>query len=317
MSGEFERIARLRSIYGAAHAGVSIAIGDDAAVLDDGTVLSVDAAVEDVHFRRTWLAPPWPSWSDVGARATVAALSDLAAMGASARAILSSLVLPTDVEDDTLEAIARGVAAQAEAYGAPVIGGNLSRGREISITTTVVGRASPRVATRTGARPGDVVWVTGTLGGRALGLAALEAGLAASPELEPFVLEFFAPIARIEEGMRASRDAHAMIDVSDGLVADLGHVCRASAVGARIDARSLPLPPVPGYDALARRLGHDPLALALTGGEDFELVVVTPRALDLSDVATAIGEIVAGPAGQVEIEGGPPLARTGHDHFAR
>jgi thiamine-monophosphate kinase len=316
MASELERIARLRAIYGTPPPEVLLGIGDDAAILAPDLVLSVDSAVEHVHVCRAWIGRG-ATWSDVGRRAALAALSDLAAMGARPRAMLSALVLPPDLDDDALEALARGIAEAASAVGAPVVGGNLSRGRELVITTTVVGAAGARTLCRAGAQPGDGIWVTGPLGAASLGLAALEAGLADDPDVAPFVARFFAPVPRHGVAESALSVARAAIDVSDGLVRDLGHVCRASGVGAVIDAPSLPL--APGHVALAKRLGRDPLALALGGGEDYELVFAAPDVPRMRELATRIGTFVAGPPEvSVRGEGGIPiaLAATGYDHFA-
>lgn len=315
MSGEFERIARLRAIYGSGHPGVTIGIGDDAAVTSAGAVLSVDAQVEGVHFRRAWIERGLVSWRDVGRRASIAALSDLAAMGAAPRAMLQALVLPRSSRDDEVEGIAEGAAEVARAHGAPVIGGNLARGGELSITTTVIGDlegAAP--LRRDGARPGDVVWVTGTLGAAALGLAALERALRDGSALEGaearFVRRFVSPTARVAEARAVSDVATAAIDVSDGLVQDLEHVASASGVEIEIDPAALPREP--GHDVIAARLGLDPLELALSGGEDFELVVVAPASVTIPG-AERIGIVRAGRG--VRVPGRAP-SRGGFDHFA-
>ncbi|UJR80120.1 thiamine-phosphate kinase [Sandaracinus amylolyticus] len=308
MSREFDRIARLRAIFAGEHRGVVLGIGDDAAILAgdavaSGAVLSTDAVIEDVHFRRAWIGQG-VTWRDVAYRAAAAALSDLAAMGAEPRAMLTSWAFPRDLGDDVVDEIARGFRDAADVYGAPVIGGNLARGREIALTTTVIGAAPVRVPRRDGAKPGDVLWVTGALGEAALGLAALEGGIAA--EAAPFVTRFVRPPSRIEAGRFAAGSAHAMIDVSDGLLQDLGHLCEASGVGARIDA----LEPTPEADALARRLGVDARALIESGGDDYELLIASPADVDLSSIARRIGEITREP-GIV----GARTTRAGFDHF--
>lgn len=313
MSSEHERIALLRAIYGGPHAGVELGIGDDAAILAPGIVLSVDAAVEGVHFRREWIGRG-ATWEDIGRRATCAALSDLAAMGASPRAILQALTLPESTPDETMEGLARGAADAARAHGAPVIGGNLARGRDLSITTTVIGAAEGSSLRRSGARVGDALYVTGELGAAALGLAALEEGAATDADARPFVRRFLAPSPRIEEARALLGVAHACVDVSDGLVQDLGHVCVASGVGAEIEVALLPL--APGHEALARRLGRDPMLCALTGGEDFELALAAPEGTVIAG-ATRIGRVVAGSGVVVRAADGSamPLWTGGFDHF--
>ncbi|AKF07288.1 thiamine-phosphate kinase [Sandaracinus amylolyticus] len=310
MSGEFDRVARLRAIFAGAHRGVILGIGDDAAilagdVLATGAVLSTDAAIEDVHFRRAWIGQG-VTWRDVAYRAAAAALSDLAAMGAEPRAMLTSWAFPRDVGDDVVDEIARGFRDAADVYGAPVIGGNLARAREIGLTTTVIGAAPARAPRRDGAQAGDVLWATGALGEAALGLAALEAGIAREPDAAAFVSRFVRPPSRIDAGRAAAQSAHAMIDVSDGLLQDLGHLCDASGVGARLDA----LAPTREADALARRLGVDARALLESGGDDYELLITAAPGVDLSRIAHPIGEITREP-GIV----GATTARTGFDHF--
>jgi thiamine-monophosphate kinase len=311
MGSERERIARLRSIHGEAE-GVAIGIGDDAAVLG-GSVLSVDAAIEDVHFRRAWIGRG-ASWRDVGRRAAIAALSDLAAMAARPRAMLSAIALPRGEEDEVLFAIAEGVAEAARAYGAPVIGGNLSAAREIGITTTVLGEAGPTSLRRAGAAPGDLVWLTGDLGAPALAVAALEAGRAS--EVAAFVRRLFHPRARIAEGLAAAAaGARAAIDVSDGLARDLGHLAEASGISAVVEIASLPL--APGLADAAASLGLDPVALALGGGEDYELLLTAPDSPALRAIARPIGRIEQGRGVRIVDANGAPisLGRTGHDHF--
>ena len=182
-SSEADRLARVARVLGGTHAaGVRVGIGDDAAVLDgstDGTPLvwTIDVQVEGVHFERAWL-----SLEDLGYRATMAAASDLAATGASPRGVLASLVLPDDFDDDALDALTRGQALAARTLGTAVIGGNLARGRELSVTTTALG-AARRPLLRSGAKPGDVVAVCGALGLATIGQTALTAGRGDDPVL--------------------------------------------------------------------------------------------------------------------------------------
>jgi thiamine-monophosphate kinase len=286
MADEFERIAELQRRFACDAAQVALGIGDDAALLRTtaDSVLSVDSCVEGVHFERELL-----DFHTLGRRALEAALSDLAAMGARPRACLCALILPTDLADAELYALADGYAEAAREAGAPVIGGNLARGRELSITSTVLGDAGPRTLTRGGARPGDTLFVTGELGAAALGLALLKAG---RPELGPaFVTRWRAPRARLAEGQLLAPHASAAIDVSDGLLQDLEHLCRASGVGAELWAERLPL--LPGHHEVAAALGLDGLSLALSGGEDYELIFTqaAPQA-PAGVAATAIGGIV-------------------------
>ncbi len=313
-STEHERIRQLRERLERKRRDVRIGIGDDAAVLlpDTGSmVLTVDASVEGVHFRREWA-----SWRDIGRRSYIAAASDLAAMGAKPRVALLALVLPQSVDDDALFALVDGVAEGADECGAPVVGGNLAAGGEVSITTTVVGEIDGEPLTRAGARPGDGVYVTGAVGVAALGLAALRAGREGSELATRFVARWRRPTARLVEGERLREIATAAIDVSDGLVQDLDHVCEASGVGAQIDLARLPLER--GHAALAAELGVDPWIAALTGGEDYELLFAAPHGKAVAKLATRIGHFTPR-AGEVEVlgENGDriDLPSRGFDHF--
>ncbi len=311
MADEFSRIDEILRRLQQVAPHVDVANGDDAAVLqlDGRTVLSVDAAVEGTHFRREWL-----TFRELGVRATTAALSDLAAMGSYARAMLTSLVVPSDVTEHDLYALADGCADVARQHGAPVVGGNLSRGRELSLTTTVIGVIGGRPMVRSGAKVGDVIYVTGTLGAAAIGLQCLlqqRHDAAASV----FVTRWKQPTARLREGQLIAPLATAAIDVSDGLVQDLTHLCRASGVGARIHADVLPL--AAQSDAMATALGVNAIDLALGGGEDYELLFTAARDASIPCDATAIGEVTHD-TNVVVIEGGSirdPRRQHGFRHF--
>lgn len=313
MSDEFDRISQLQARFGRfTSQDVVVGIGDDAAVLkvmDPHQVLSVDSAVEGVHFTRE-LA----SWEQIGGRAFTAAISDLAAMGAQPRAALLSLIVPRDLPLSMFDDLIEGVARAASDYACPVVGGNLAAGGEVSVTTTVIGSCAGTMLLRSGARPGDAIYVTGVLGSAALGLLLLQRGAAErGPE---FVKAWREPRARIAEGRALAGHAHAAIDVSDGALQDLGHLTAASGVGAEIEAARVPLSP--GFADLARALGLDPLALAMFGGEDYELIYTLPE--NSSDPArgTRIGRVVETPgAARVLDADGAPIALpgTGYRHF--
>lgn len=290
---EDELIAAIAARVGSA--GATIGIGDDAAVLEDGLVLSVDAVIENVHFRRGWL-----SLEEVGFRGTAAALSDLAAMGASPRALLASLACP-DAEEG--EAVMRGVADAAERFGAPLVGGNVSRSELLALHTTVVGHAIEPWR-RVGARVGDTVYLSGPVASAALGWRLIERGL----ESPPFTSRWRRPCPRLD--LRNAIVPSACIDVSDGLVADLGRICEASGVGARIELAAVPVDD--GLTAEAERIGVDADELVLRGGEDYELLF-TARA---SDIGTAIGIIKEGNGiVVVDRDGGERAEDGGHQHF--
>lgn len=287
MANEHQRIAEIRARLCRSaprdRAEVALSIGDDAAVLEalgpTGSVVSVDAQVEGVHFERAWL-----SLRELGARAMASALSDLAAMGATPSAALSSIICPGELSDEELYAIVDGIGDAQARYGCTVVGGNLARGSQLSITTTVIGKAPAVPMRRSGARPNDGLYVTGTLGSAALGLELLRRG---KPERAPsHVARWRVPTARIAEGANAAASAHAAIDVSDGLIQDLRHICEASAIGCIIDLAAIPRP---RDAALARELSLDLEALALFGGEDYELLVAAqepPGAQNLTRIGT-------------------------------
>ncbi len=277
---------------------VAMGIGDDAAVLADGTVLSIDAIVEGAHFERAWL-----SLGDVGHRGTIAALSDLAAMGATPVAVLSSVVAPA--AEDVL-AVMEAASAAAHACGAAIVGGNVARGPSLALHTAVVGRTRSAWR-RAGACIGDAIYVTGTVGAAALGWRALAAGI----ELPAYAARWRRPRARFD--VIAHVAPSACVDVSDGVALDLSRLCAASGVGASIELARLPVED--GFAAAAARVGARADDLALGGGEDYELLFTMPASLDPS-IATQIGEIVAGEGVHVlGRDGALHPTRDGHRHF--
>ena len=286
--------------------------GDDAAALRvGGTTLLVttDALVEGVHFRAGWYSP-----RALGARAYGVNASDIAAMGGRPFAAVMALEVPGDVRAATLDGIVAGFVAAAGAHGAVLVGGNLTRGPVLAITVTLLGRAGSRLVTRSGARAGDHVFVTGRVG--AMGVAVRDRRRG-QPTPLPRVPD------RVAAGALLGRVAGAMIDVSDGLAQDLGHVARASRVAIRLEASCVPVAP-----ACRRRAGAGALALALTGGEDYELAcTVPPRRLAalarvtgrLGCALTRIGVVESGrPSVTVTAPDGTPLhlGRAGFDHLA-
>ncbi len=317
-SPEHVRIAALRARFAvaaiapAATEAVALGIGDDCAILtpqEGHVVVSVDASVEGTHFRRDWM-----TLEDVGFRATMAALSDLAAVGARPLGILSALILTSATTDEELFAIADGQREAGLACGTSVVGGNLARGSELSISTTVLGVAAQPLR-RDGARPGDRVWLAGAVGWSALGLLLLEHGIEPrSDEDRRALFSFRRPSARLVDGLAAGSVANAAIDLSDGLAADLGHVARASRCRIELDAAALRAVAPPAEASL----GRDPLALALFGGEDYALVVTAPAGVDLPGFI-AIGHCDDGPPGEVwlrEDRASRRVEARGFDHFA-
>ncbi len=293
MAKEFERIARLRALFrGAPSDVVALGIGDDAAILHVGTrprVWTVDSAVDGVHFSQAFM-----SLEDIGYRAFMAAASDVAAMGGHAVCALSAWVLPQDFSEKDFDALAKGLSLAADLCQCPIVGGNLARGRELSLTTSVLGECNASPARRSGARVGDTLFVTGPVGAAALGLKALQQGKASDPSLVASAKRFLRPRARLDIADAIGGRARACIDISDGLVQDLMHLCESSEVSAKLEIEAIPL--VPGMAAGAQLLGEDLYALVLGGGEDYELLFAANAARVPRELATPIGSIEAGPA---------------------
>lgn len=327
--GELGFLDRVRRLAGPAGPDVVLGIGDDAAALrppaGELIVVTCDVLVEGRHFR----GPDHPPRA-IGRRLAAVNLSDIAAMGATPRWGLASFVLPPQLSAEAGVEVFAGLAEGLHADGAVVVGGNLSAGEMLTLELTLLGTVAPeQMLRRSGARPGDRVLVTGTLGGSAAVRLALEAGFDPTiPALAELLADFRGPRSRVPAGrsIAASGLAHAMIDVSDGLLADLGHLCRAAGVGVRLQAGAVPVSEA--TREVAGRLGHAPLHLALTGGEDYELLLAAPeeavgplveRLQRLQTPATPIGEVVAGEvACSLVYEDGShqlvPFA--GWDHFA-
>lgn len=309
---EFDRITSLRRRFErggeSAKRGVVLGIGDDGAVVDvrGPIVLSTDASIEGIHFRRDF-----GSLFDLGRRAVHAAVSDLAAMGAEPEVLLSSLTLPPEFADDAFESLIDGIATAAEDLGMTVVGGNLSGARELGISTTVVGRDVGATMRRDGARSGDGIFVTGPIGGAALGLASLLDGRARDGDA--FVDAWRGVRARVSASRRVRELASACIDISDGLSADLAHLLDASGVGATIHYEQIPLPE--GFVARCDVDGLDPEALILGGGEDYELLFTAACDAVPHDLATRIGTIVGSTGIRVvRAEVSRTLAPQGHTH---
>ncbi|MEO8624420.1 MAG: thiamine-phosphate kinase [bacterium] len=299
---EFDAIRRMLSAWGAGAVG----IGDDAAVLDlpagERLVVSTDATVEHVHFRREWLTA-----EEIGGRAAAAALSDLAAMGATPRGLLLALGLPEAWRAE-LDSLARGLGVVAAAAGCPIVGGNVSAASELSLTITVLGSAT-RPLSRSGAHVDDVLYVTGRLGGPGAALRALLDGRVPSAEHRA---RFVAPVPRVREGRwLAERGAHAAIDISDGLLADASHLARAS--GVRLSMQPTLIPLMSGVSV------ED----AVASGEEYELLVAAPPSAEFRAdeferefgiPLTAIGVVTA--AGGESVSGLGVDRSSGFDHLS-
>jgi thiamine-monophosphate kinase len=301
MVGERNLIERIRRALPAPRtAGLILGMGDDAAVLRPNRavdwVISCDAFLEGVHF----LAAAHPPEA-VGYKALARASSDLAAMGARPRFFLLTLALPPGRAGRWLDRFLHGLARAAKRFGLVIVGGDTSRQPRVLVSITVLGEVPlGRALRRAGARPRDLIYVSGRLGAAELGLELLRRGLARRQRFRRLLRPHLYPPIRLALGQWLARRrlASAMIDTSDGLSTDLTHLLEASGVGARLELSRLPLVPVP------RELvshGIDPVALALNGGEDYELLFTVPHRLRSAIPRsyrgvplTCIGQIILG-----------------------
>jgi thiamine-monophosphate kinase len=332
--GEFGLIQRLTAGL-ATRADVLLAAGDDAALLNPGPdavlVATIDAQVEGQHFLRSVA-----SWAEIGHKALAVNLSDIAAMGAEPLWALVSLILPPSIDVDVLDGIYAGLQALAARYDVAIVGGNVAAtDGPLTLDIAVLGRVRRgRALVRSGGRPGDPLLVTGTLGAAAAGVLlathAMPGGKRLSRSVRARVRQaMVAPAPRVAEGraLAAASVVTAMLDVSDGLAGDLRHLCAASGVGAVLDASTIPVDAAAA--SVANAYGRDPLRLALTGGEDYELLAsVRPdrvqRALDAvahaGGEARIIGELT-GDEGNISLRLPDstlrPLLEGGWDHLRR
>jgi thiamine-monophosphate kinase len=315
---EFDLIERIRRHTDTHRDDVALGIGDDAAIVSVPAgrelAIAVDTLVEGVHF------PKGTASADIGWKALAVNLSDLAAMGATPAWALLALTLPAP-DETFIDGLARGFAELATPYRLALIGGDTTRG-PLTLTVTVHGFTTPGQALlRSGARVGDAVMVTGTLGDAAAGLRCL-----AETDAAPYaslIERLNRPTPRVAAGQALRGIATACIDVSDGLVADLGHICTQSRVGAEIDPALLPR----SSAMLTHFHDADAIDFALAGGDDYELCFTVPAdkanevAADLARVgcgATRIGRIVEGAGVRVLDGTGAAQApsRAGWNHFA-
>jgi thiamine-monophosphate kinase len=326
--GEFELLAKLRERLPQAGPQVKLGSGDDAAVTVPGgaTATSVDAIIDGVHFRREEAG-----LDAIGRKALATALSDLAAMGAEPGEAYVVLGTPPDLGEGEFLTLLDGLLDLAGATGTTLAGGDLTRAPALTLAVTVVGHAASADAfvSRGGAQPGDVLVLTGEIGGAAAGRLLLDEPRLAEAVPDETAARLRArqlePTARLRSGQSlAAAGARAMIDLRDGLGGDAGHLARASDVALEIDAAALPL--AKGVAEVAAAAGHDPLQLAVSGGEDYELLAALP-AERLGDASTAIGaaaettltpigRVAAGEGAVIRLPGGEPLKAAGYDHFA-
>ncbi len=326
-AGEFGLIAGLAEIFGAAPWGVVLGIGDDCAALDqqgpDYLLWTMDTLLEGVHFDLGYT-----SLRQLGRKSLAVNLSDIAAMGGVPQYALLSLGWPPHRDLEQALEVGRGLGEMAGAYGVAVIGGDtVASPGGVAITVAVLGRVPKgEMLTRAGAGTGDGIYVTGPLGEAAAGLEALRRGLALPEAVRaPLARAHLDPTPQVAAGrlLAAKGLATALIDLSDGVASDLGHICRQSRVGARLEAQAVPL--TPGVLAVAAALKQDPLSLALAGGEDYQLLFTSPQPaalltrtfaeaglpppLRLGVVVEGQEVVLQGPSGERVITGG------GYDHF--
>jgi thiamine-monophosphate kinase len=285
-------------------------------------VTSVDAMVDGVHFR---LQEGWATPGEVGHRAMAGALSDLAAMGADPGEAYVVLGLPSGFGEDRALELVRGAAGLARETGTAIAGGDVVRAPALVVSVTAVGWAdgADRLVGRDGARPGDLVGVTGRLGAAGGALALMEGRAEPGAGSGALLERARRPQARLAEGRAlAAAGVHAMIDLSDGIATDAGHLARAGRVELRVDVGLLPL--ADGLSELAAQLGEPPWRLAAAGGEDYELCFcAAPDARARVEAAVAeaggvaltwVGEVAAGPARLLLVERGQEVLLDGFEH---
>ena len=329
---EDELVEELRRLLATDAPGVVLGPGDDAALVELGPhlgILTADLLVEGVHFQQETTSP-----RDLGYKSVSVNVSDVAAMGGSPRYGLVSLGLPTGIDPAWVVDLYGGMLEATSEYAMSLVGGDVSRSPHVVVSVAVAGQVARGTAVRrSGARPGDRLVVTGSLGAAAGGLRLAQAqpaevsGAFGTDWGRELLRAQFRPLARVGEGqVLALEGATAMIDVSDGLALDLHRLCRESGVGAAVRIPKVPV--APELTPLAEVMSIDPMDLALSGGEDYELLVtVRPGALEeaaakvrdrFGTALTEIGEIRLGDQ-VIAIDGDGserPLAPKGWDHFA-
>ena len=325
--GEFGLIDRLAGMLGSTPQGsrpeLILGIGDDAAAWQDGSAVqlaSIDSLVQDVHFNLEWT-----SWPDLGWKALAVGLSDIAAMGGKAAYVLVSLALPADTDVADVTGLYSGMIELAGQHDVAIAGGNISQAPLVVINVAATGSAAAgdMILRRDGARPGDKIAVSGHPGTATAGLEMLTTGTIFDTKTQAVLSSaFLRPQPRLALGqLLVKRGVAAAVDLSDGLLADLGHVCRASGFAARIEVERLPVHP-----AVKAGFYNRATELALSGGEDYELLF-TAGAEKMDRIAaeaglpiTVIGEIVTGPPGDITLvdrDGKPHKPRqAGWEHFA-
>lgn len=314
--GEFQVIDKLREIAasGAQRVGASaplVGSGDDSAVVKFDTThvaMSVDMFVEDKHFRTDWA-----TGIDIGRRCAAASMSDICAMGTTPTTLLVALAAPSETPFALIREIFTGLVEEAGKAGAQVVGGDMSAGDKITISVTALGSCPTKgILTRSGAKVGDIVAINGVLGRAAAGLRVLQRGLRAPRVL---VDAYRYPTIDYSAGVEARNSgAHAMMDISDGLIADLGHMARASQVSVNIETTSLRV--TEELTSIASAFGVDPLQWVLTGGDDNVLAAAFSPRTKLPTGFYPIGQVREYGDDLVTVDDSPAPGAGGFSHFS-
>jgi thiamine-monophosphate kinase len=322
---ERELIAQIFKQFDTASPLLLKGIGDDCAVLAESDnlcwLVSTDLLVENVHF-----VTKWHRAYTLGRKSIAVNISDIAAMGGTPRFILISLVVPSSIQEHWLKNWHDGVKSMLEEFSCVLIGGDVSKGEQLTINITVIGTAHPsNVVYRSGASAGQDIYITGELGSSAAGLELLRKGYSDSSEFYPLIKTHLDPQPQVEIGNKLGQGhlVGAMQDVSDGIATDLSHICKASNVSAVIDADKLPI------DELVQRIENEvnlsALDLALFGGEDYQLIFTSSKknspqirkiAEESGVLITKIGEIHEGPAQVLLLKDGhkEDISFRGYEH---
>ena len=321
-SGEFGLIELIAKTVGKTSGGkVLIGIGDDAACwrAEGLQIATIDTLIEDIHFDFKNI-----TWRELGWKSMAVNLSDIAAMGGRPLYALVSLGIPRDTETESIVDLYKGMLELAKKHEVRIIGGDTVASPTTAITLTLIGEAvdEDKILKRSAAKPGDLIAVTGTFGASAAGLAMMQRRLAFDKKTEAALREaHFKPTPRINEGQVLTRNGvKAAIDVSDGLLGDLEKMCLPSGVGAKLYSDRIPIHP-----AVLKSFGNEAVRLALTGGEDYELIFTAPQKIvnvvkrELSCPVTVVGEIVKSKSVEVLDEDGNEFSwsSAGWDHFTK
>lgn len=301
MASESELIAALSTVFTLSDPNILVGIGDDGAVIKaspQNSVLATDMAVEGVHFKREW-----SSLHEIGAKITAANLADIYAMGGDPKYLLVSAGLTSDFGIAEIKALANGIKSEADLVGAAIVGGDISRAEKLVISISVFGVVTSPI-TRSGAKAGDSVIISGLPGKSAAGLFQLQSGVTDSI----FISAHKKPVLNYELAKKF-RNVNAMCDVSDGLLSELNHISSASNVGIELDSKLISA--IPGFKELGEATELEIWDLVLAGGEDHVFVATTSS--DVPVGAFVIGKVVTGSG--VSVSGVSKLPATGFRHF--